>query len=923
MKNEALLTSLIDSANHLIWCTTLDGKRLLYTNPFAARLYGRTIEELQSHANYWIDAIHPDDREPVLKNLHDLIERKQVEQEYRIVRPDGSMIWLHDRISIVHNDAGEPMYVGGIGTDITAIRESEALYSSLVESLPLHVLRKDLKGKVVFGNQRSCQSLGVQLDDLIGKSDFDLFPQDLAQKYCEDDQRVLETGKVYNGVEAHQDSKGERTFVEIFKCPVRNSQGSINGIQVMYWDVTERENAAEEIRTAKVAAEQANRSKSEFLANMSHEIRTPMNGIIGMTELLLQSAPTSEQRDYLRMLKQSADSLLRLLNDILDFSKIEAGKLDLEQRRFNLRDCIGHTLQAHGSRAGNKGLKLLCRVDPSLPEEVIGDEVRIGQILVNLVGNAIKFTTEGEIEVQVLGENAVSDARNQKALALRFSVRDTGVGIPVEHQARVFDSFSQVDSSTTRRFGGTGLGLAICSQLVNLMGGEIRVKSEPDKGTEFVFSILVGRADPSTTETRSFGRRKPTVLIIDQHPRSRQILAEMLEAGGISVMPFDNHEDAIQDARSRSAEGEPLDTILIDSDLSDVDAFSVTTVMQQDPILNRCPIMVLTSAVKPGEALRYRRLGVARYLQKPAVHSELINAILQTSGYAGSLDLDTNLKSGATRIRPLKVLLAEDGVVNQQVAIGLLRQHGHEVVVAENGQEALDAIEKENFDAVLMDMQMPIMDGLAATRAIRLSEQAGTAPNQPARHIPIIAMTAGAMKGDEEKCLESGMDAYISKPICPSLLIDTLDDLVNISSPQSRSAAQASTKSPSPNSTRQRFNNTPPTAINLESARQVCGDSNESLCVLAKSLLDESKALTQGIADAIASEQTNQMRHLAHSLKGAALVFGASQVAETALRMEMTPEDRESIQMLFEELQIQVKQMNEALKQVIESLENQ
>ncbi len=408
INTESLLTSLIDSANHLVWCTSLDGKQLLYANPVAARIYGRPMGELKAHPDYWLDAIHPDDRPTVLSNLSELIQRNQIEQEYRIVRPDGSVIWLHDRISIVHDADGNPMYVGGIGTDISAIRESEALYASLVESLPLHVIRKDMEGKVVFGNQRYCESLGLPLEALIGKSDFDLFPPDLAQKYCDDDRRVLESGQVFNDVEAHQNAKGERTFVEIFKCPIRNAQGEISGIQVMYWDVTERKRAVEEVRAAKETAERASRAKSEFLANMSHEIRTPMNGIIGMTELLLQSTPTSEQRDYLRMLKQSADSLLRLLNDILDFSKIEAGKLDLEKRPFSLRDCIGHTLQAMGSRAGNKGLELLCRIDPAVPDVVIGDAVRLGQILVNLVGNAIKFTEQGEIEVQILPESIES-----------------------------------------------------------------------------------------------------------------------------------------------------------------------------------------------------------------------------------------------------------------------------------------------------------------------------------------------------------------------------------------------------------------------------------------------------------------------------------------------------------------------------------
>ena len=470
---EELLTSLINSANHLVWCTSLDGTQLLYANPVAASIYGRPLEELVANQDYWIEAVHPDDRQKVLKNLHTLLDRQHIEQEYRIVRPDGTIIWLHDRISVVHDADGKPMYVGGIGTDISAIRESEARYSSLVESLPLHVIRKDLDGKVVFGNQRYCQAVGLSLEEVIGKTDFDLFPPDLAKKYVEDDRRVLESGNVFNDIEAHEAANGKRVFVEIFKSPVHDAHGKVNGVQVMFWDVTERKRAEEEVRVAKELAEKANRAKSEFLANMSHEIRTPMNGIIGMTELLHNTGPTAEQRDYLNMVKQSADSLLRLLNDILDFSKIEAGKLDLEHREFSLRDCVGKTVQTLGSRAGEKGLELLCHLDARIPDVLIGDAGRLGQIVVNLVGNSVKFTERGEVVVDVS-----VDRLDQDDVCLHFQIRDTGIGIPQDQQRRIFESFSQVDTSKTRRVGGTGLGLAISSQLVEMMDGRIWVESE-------------------------------------------------------------------------------------------------------------------------------------------------------------------------------------------------------------------------------------------------------------------------------------------------------------------------------------------------------------------------------------------------------------------------------------------------------------
>ncbi len=466
-KKDQLLKTLINAAKHLVWFTSIDGQ-LLYVNRVAERIYGKPLKRLISNPNYWLDAIHPDDRKRVVKNLSTLLEQKHIEHDYRIVRPDGSVIWLHDRVSVVHDANRKPKYFGGVGTDISAIRESEALYSSLVESMPMHVVRKDKKGRVVFGNQLYCQVMGAPLEELIGKTDADLFPPHLAKKYRDDDRRVIETGEVFNDVEEHVNPDGERVYMEVFKGPVHDAVGNISGIQIMFWDVTERKRAEEQVHAAKEIAEaaqqmaeKANRAKSEFLANMSHEIRTPMNGIIGMTELLLNTTPTAEQRDYLNMVKQSADSLLRLLNDILDFSKIEAGKLDLEQHPFNLRDCIGQTVQALGCRSGPKGLELLCHFAPDLPEILVGDEGRLGQIVVNLVGNAIKFTERGEVEVEVSGESAGEDG-----ISIHVSVRDTGIGIPAEHQQKIFESFQQADASTTKRFGGTGLGLAISSQLV-------------------------------------------------------------------------------------------------------------------------------------------------------------------------------------------------------------------------------------------------------------------------------------------------------------------------------------------------------------------------------------------------------------------------------------------------------------------------
>ena len=634
---DQLVRTLINAARHLVWCTSIDGK-LLYVNRVAERVYGKPLKELTADPNYWLDAIHPDDRPKVVENLSKLLKKKHIEQDYRIVRPSGSVIWLHDRVSVVFDANRKPKFVGGIGTDISAIRESEALYSSLVERMPMQVVRKDLKGKVVFGNQLYCQSMGMTLEEVTGKTDFDLFPRDLAKKYRDDDRRVVEAGKVFNYVEAHENPDGERVYVEIFKGPVYDAAGNISGIQIMFWDVTQRHRAEQEVRAAKEVAEaakemaeEANRAKSEFLANMSHEIRTPMNGIIGMTELLLHTTPTAEQRDYLNTVKQSADSLLRLLNDILDFSKIEAGKLDLEQQPFSLRDCVGQTLQTLGCRAGGKGLELLCHVAPEIPDILVGDAGRLGQIVVNLVGNAIKFTEQGEVEVDVACQSSGEDS-----ICLHLSVRDTGIGIPPDRQQAIFESFRQADASTNRRFGGTGLGLAISTQLVEMMNGRIWVESEVGKGATFHFTVCFGVHDQQPPSVVAEVLQGISVLVVDDNATNRSILDEMLRSWGLSVTAATGGQEAVTELLRAAAAGKPYQLVVLDCVMLPMDGFAVATRMQQeqDVDLGDYHTIMLSSAVKAGDVEQCRRLNVARYMQKPAVHSDMLKTILSVTGHA-------------------------------------------------------------------------------------------------------------------------------------------------------------------------------------------------------------------------------------------------------------------------------------------------
>ena len=531
-------------------------------------------------------------------------------------------------------------------------------------------------------------------------------------------------------------------------------------IAVLRANLAERERAARDLLAAKNAAEAATKSKSEFLANMSHEIRTPMNGIIGMTDLLAGTELKGQQQEYLRIVKQSANSLLGLLNDILDFSKIEAGKLELESIRFDLRDSIERTLQTLAFRAAEKGLEILCRIDPELPNSLIGDPGRLSQVLVNLAGNAIKFTQHGEVVI-----NIQQQSRSDKDVTLLCSVRDTGIGIAADKLQSIFAAFSQEDTSTTRRFGGTGLGLAICSQLVKLMGGRIWAESEKGAGATFYFTssfLLATDAAPKLPKLESLAGIR--VLVIDDNKTNRFILDEILKTWKMQPVLAESGPDGLIELNRAVTEGHPYRLALIDCMMPEMDGFELARIVLNQPSLRDCRVVMISSAAAMDDHHKCRELGIARYMTKPIIQSELLETILELSDES-LLSRDSSMPADDQPpiTAPLRILLAEDGVVNQQVATELLKKHQHQVVVAENGREAAEAFTREPFDLVLMDVQMPEMDGLEATKAIRRYENSPHEGN--GRHTPIIAMTASAMKGDREKCLCAGMDAYLSKPI--------------------------------------------------------------------------------------------------------------------------------------------------------------
>ncbi len=859
--------------------------------------WGGAIEEITGYTRRefakvdiedWADRIHPDDRDEILSILQEAMGKDKATADYRFRTKKGYVTL--SSISLTEKQDGKAVRLVGILQDITErkraeelLRTSEAQLSNAMKIAKLGYWEYDVADDLFTFNDHFYAIFRTSAEQVGG---YTMSSARYAQLFVHPDDApvvAVETRKAIESTDRHFSRQlehriiyadGEIGYISVHFFIVKDDQGRTVKTYGANQDITERKRAEEDLRKAKEEAEEANRLKSEFLANMSHEIRTPMNAIIGMTGIALETDLNDEQREYLSIVKESSYALLGLIDDILDLSKIEAGRFELDTIDFDLRATVEGVADTLAPRASVKGLELVCLIHHGVPTFLRGDPGRLRQILTNLGGNAIKFTEKGEVVIGVELKEETDDGAT-----LLFSVTDTGIGIPEDKQKKIFESFTQADGSTTRKHGGTGLGLSISRRLVELMGGKIGVESQPGKGSRFWFTVTFEKQKEFKDVSPSFPPdiRGMRMLVVDDNTTNRTILVKMLESFGCSAEAVESGSTALQALKKAAHKEKLFDLVLLDMQMPEMNGEETLRTIKDDPEIKQVLVVILTSIGERGDAARLQALGCAGYLLKPVKQSQLFDAIItvlsrqKTAVERKSGRIVTRHTIAEQKRRGIRILLAEDNPMNQKLAVTLLKRAGFLVDAVEDGKMAIEALKRTAYDLILMDVQMPEMNGFDATKVIRESEG-------DRKHTPIVAMTAHAMKGDRERCLQAGMNGYVSKPIEPQELFDAIEKWTRSSVGEKAITEQEKSE---------KNDLVKDVPLDLETALPRFDGDKEFFSEVLQEFLDYAPKQLKILDEAVKKSDAKLVEREAHSIKGAAGNLSAKRLANLALKLEL------------------------------------
>jgi PAS domain S-box-containing protein len=855
----------------------------------------------------------------------DVIKKGQVLEDHELSYTDvrGEAGWMLCDKQPFYDLKGNLLGLISISKDITerkkmetALKESEKFLQGIINNSTALIMAKDLDGRYILVNDKFCETFELTHEEVIGKTTHDLFPEELAEVFRRHDLKVLESKEPVQEEEIFKEK--DRTFLSI-KFPVFGIDGSTMAVCGIATDITYLKKTEADLRRARRTADEASRTKSEFLANMSHEIRTPMSAIIGMAYLALRTDLTPKQKDYIKKINTSAYALLRIINDILDFSKIEAGKLDIEHVEFHLEDVLDNLANLISVKTQDKGLELIIATSPDMPLNLVGDPLRLGQVLINLAENAVKFTEKGKIFVSA----ELVRQKNHEA-TLRFTVRDTGIGMTPKQADKLFHAFTQADTSTTRKYGGTGLGLTISKRLVDLMDGEIGFESEEGRGSTFSFTAVLGlqgEEPQRQREEQCVGDLKGLrILVVDDSKTSQNILKSYLEAMSFSVSTADSGEDALIMLEKAVRENLAFELVLMDWKMPGMDGVEASRRIKQEMKLPHIPVIIMITAYGHEEVMKQAEtLGLEGFLIKPASQSVLFSTIMEVFGKEFAKTTYAKMAphmdpKGLKEIMGARVLLAEDNEINQQVAVELLTQMGLIVDVAGDGKAALEAWQAGDYDLVLMDIQMPVMDGLKATRRIRAVEQRRQSDDpDPPKPIPVIAMTAHAMSGDRDKSLAAGMNDHVTKPIDPNTLFATMVKWIPSAEREVPPEAAEKTQASPLVKGRAMLSDMPGISVRNGLMRV---EQNETLYRrLLQKFYQDHTDMTDKIKKALARNETTLALRLAHTMKGVSGNIGAKALQTLSGELESAIKQADS-----KNIDARVKRLDKAMQTVLESL---